>query len=721
MKQSKKNNKMLITGVSGLLGNNLAYYFKDQYTILGIFCNHPVSISGIQTQKCDLSFINPLKKVIQNFNPSIIIHCASLANVDQCEKFPEITHKINVLATKNIVDIIAEKEIKLVYISTDSVYNGVKGNFLESDKINPLNYYGLSKYEGELEVQRKDNFIILRTNLFGWNIQEKKSLGEWILEELKANRRIKCFRDVLFSSIYTFDLARVIDISLKNNITGIYNCGGSDSCSKYEFALKIADLFGFDRTLVIPISIDDFPFKAKRGKNLTLNVSKIQKLLDYKLPTMDHSISEFYKDYRCGLPNRIKQNQLENQKASVLIPYGRHWIDENDIQAVTETLRSDRITQGPKIKEFEEKLAKYCGVQYSVAVNSGTSALHIACLVADVRNGDEVITSPITFVASANCAVYCNAKPIFADIDLKTYNIDPEEIKKKITIKTKAVIPVHLAGQSCDMEVIYKIIKEMEMEFNTKICIIEDACHALGSYYNQKKVGSCTFSDMTVMSFHPVKHITTGEGGAVFTNNEFLYKKLKLLRSHGITSNPKEFISGDRKNLYDYSNSQSLLNPWYYEQIILGYNYRITDIQTTLGISQLKKIDNVRKRRRKIINMYNQAFCKMNYIQIPFESDKCDSNFHLYILLFDFNHLGITRTQLMFKLKKLGIQTQVHYIPVHTQPFYQRNFGTSWGDCPRAEAYYQKCLSIPLYPAMTDNDVKKVINKIEDICSNPHK
>ncbi len=705
---------MLITGVSGLLGNNLAYYFKNKYEILGFYCSHPVSMAGIKTEKLDLLDKSSLKKIIQEFKPSVIIHCASLANVDRCENDPEIASKINVLSTKNIVEIIANKDTTLVYISSDSVYDGVLGNFSEIDSINPLNCYGRTKYEGELEVLKEENCIIFRTNFFGWNIQDKKSIGEWILDELKAGRQIKGFNDAYFSSIYTFELAKVIDIAIQNQLHGVYNCGSADSCSKYEFSLKIANRFSFESKSIVPSSIDDFPFKAKRGKNLSLNVSKLQKSLDYRLPTIDQSIDEFYKDYRCGLPKIIAQDRLENRKESIFIPYGKQYIDENDIQAVAEVLRSERITQGPKIVEFERKLAEYCDARYAVAVNSGTSALHIACLVAGVEQGDEGITSPITFVASANCFVSCNARPVFADIDSKTYNIDPWEIKKKITNKTKVVIPVHLAGQSCDMEAIQKIVREKEKEFSTKIFIIEDACHALGSYYNNKKVGSCAYSDLTVMSFHPVKHITTGEGGAVLTNDEMLYNKLKLFRSHGITNNPKEFIYDDHAFQNGISGSKPLLSPWYYEQVDLGYNYRITDIQSALGTSQLKRLHAIRKRRREIVDTYNQDFSHIEGIQTPYESAKGDSNFHLYILLFDFKKLGITRTQLMTELKKQGIQTQVHYIPVHTQPYFQKNFGTSWGDCPIAEEYYQRCLSIPLFPAMTNGDVKRVIDKIKN-------
>jgi len=521
MKQD--NSKMLITGVSGLLGNNLAYYFKNNHEILGLYCSHPVTIAGIRTEKLDFLNCRSIRKVIEEFDPSILIHCASIANVDQCESSPETTDKVNRMSTKDIVETIVEKDIKLIYVSTDAVYDGAEGNFSESDKISPLNRYGRSKYEGELEVLKKNNPLILRTNFFGWNIQEKKSLGEWILGELEAGQEIKGFKDAVFSSIYTFELARIIDIAVQNDLTGIFNCGSADSCSKYEFALKIADQFGFDKDLVKPISIDDFQFRAKRGKNLSFNVSKLQEAISYNLPTIDQSVYEFHKDYKCGLPKKIKMNGFDRRKKSNFIPYGRQQIDENDIQAVIEVLRSDRITQGPKVEEFERKLTEYCNAKYAVAVNSGTSALHIACLATGMGTGDEVITSPITFVASANCAVYCKARPIFADINPKTYTVDPDEIAKKFTGKTKAIIPVHFAGQSCDMEAIHKIAHEKKKEFGTRIFIIEDACHALGSCYNQEKVGSCSFSDMAVLSFHPVKHITTGEGGAVLTNDKGLY------------------------------------------------------------------------------------------------------------------------------------------------------------------------------------------------------
>ena len=294
--------------------------------------------------------------------------------------------------------------------------------------------------------------------------------------------------------------------------------------------------------------------------------------------------------------------------------------------------------------------------------------------------------------------MYCGAKPVFADIDAKTYNILPGEIEKKITERTKAIIPVHFAGQSCDMEAIVNIVKTAEKKYGRKIYIIEDACHALGSLYKNSKLGSCTFSDMTTMSFHPVKHITTGEGGIVLTNDDTLYKKLQRYRSHGITNDPNEL--------------QSNPGMWYYEQIDLGYNYRITDIQCALGISQLSKLPSFLQRRREIVDKYNEAFQDIDNIRIPFESKDCDSNLHLYVLQIDFDRIGLQRNQFMLALRSKRIASQVHYIPVYSHPYYRNKFQYKSEEYLNNEEYYKKCLSIPLFPNMSNKDVEKVINAI---------
>lgn len=298
--------KMLITGVSGLLGNNLAYYFKNKFNILGLYFTHPVIINGVQLQKVDLLNENLFKDIILEFAPDIIIHCASLTDVDFCEMNPEITDLVNVKGTQVVVDSIKKRNTKLIYISTESVYDGTKGDFFESDPVNPQNYYGLSKYKGELEVLEKKGSLILRTNIFGWNIQKKFSIAERVWNELSNKRIFNGFKDAFFSSIYTFDVAAILDKAIDLDLSGIYNCASRTSSSKYEFALYVANYFNLEKELVQPISIDDFGFKAKRGKNLTLNVTKLQNVLNYKFPSITDSIHNFHRDFLTGIPQKIK-------------------------------------------------------------------------------------------------------------------------------------------------------------------------------------------------------------------------------------------------------------------------------------------------------------------------------------------------------------------------------------------------------------------------------
>jgi len=376
------------------------------------------------------------------------------------------------------------------------------------------------------------------------------------------------------------------------------------------------------------------------------------------------------------------------------LPYGLHWIDEDDIQEVLKVLKSDWITQGPKVKEFEEKLANYCGAKYAVAVSSGTAALHLACLVLDVKPKDEVITSPITFLATSNSVLYCGGKPIFVDIDEKTYNINVNKIEEKINKNTKGVILVHFAGQPCDLD----RIREIANKYN--LWIIEDATHALGAEYNGKKIGG--LSDLTIFSFHPVKAITTGEGGAITTNNKVLYERLLMLRTHGVTKDNSKF---------KMQNAKLKKEQWYYEMQGLGYNYRITDFQCALGISQLKKLHKFIKRRREIVQIYNEAFKNVEEITTPCEKPNVKSAYHLYVLQIDFKKIPKTRTQLFDYMRKNNILLQVHYIPVYLQPFYQE-LGYKKGICPNAEDFYQREISLPLYPSMRNTDVKYVVNII---------
>jgi UDP-4-amino-4,6-dideoxy-N-acetyl-beta-L-altrosamine transaminase len=372
-----------------------------------------------------------------------------------------------------------------------------------------------------------------------------------------------------------------------------------------------------------------------------------------------------------------------------MLPYGHQWIDEEDIAAVVEVLRSDWITQGPKVDEFEREVAAYCNAKYAVAMSSGTAALHAACSVAGIATGDEAITTPITFAATANAVVYCGGRPVFADIREDTLNIDPREIQRRLTPMTKAILPVDFAGHPADLDEIMATARAR------KLVVIEDACHTLGAEYRGRKIGS--LADMTIFSFHPVKHITTGEGGMVTTNSRKLYEQLKIFRQHGIVR------------------ATRIAQPWYYEIVHLGYNLRLTDFQCALGISQLKKLDRFIARRREIAAKYNEAFAEMKEIITPTEEEYVKAAYHIYVIQLRTEKLKAGRKEVFEALRAENIGVNVHYLPVHLHPFYQKEFGYKRGDYPRAEAYYERAITLPLFPGMSDEDVEDVAEAVRKV------
>ncbi|MEH6393558.1 UDP-4-amino-4,6-dideoxy-N-acetyl-beta-L-altrosamine transaminase [Pseudoalteromonas sp.] len=379
-----------------------------------------------------------------------------------------------------------------------------------------------------------------------------------------------------------------------------------------------------------------------------------------------------------------------------VIPYGKQTISQSDIDAVIDVLKSDWLTQGPAVPAFESAIAEYCNANYACATNSATSALHIACLALGVSKGDIVWTSPISFVASSNCALYCGAEVDFVDIDLDTGNMSVGALEEKLTIAKqnqrlpKVVIPVHLAGQSCDMAAINKLAKEYGFK------VIEDASHAIGAKYKGKPVGSCNYSDITVFSFHPVKIITSAEGGMAVTNCAELNKKMSRLRSHGITNIPEEMTEPSH-------------GPWYYQQLELGFNYRMTDMQAALGLSQLKQLDNFVSVRNDIAITYNHAFANSTVAHLT-QSNDCYSSYHLYIVRLTQCNIEKHKS-VITGMREQGIIAHLHYIPIHLQPYYQA-LGFSEGDFPNAETYYKQAVTIPLHPTMTADEQQFVINTL---------
>ena len=385
----------------------------------------------------------------------------------------------------------------------------------------------------------------------------------------------------------------------------------------------------------------------------------------------------------------------------MFVPYGRQDIQDSDITAVLDVLKSDFLTQGPAVPLFEKTVREFCGAEYAVAVNSATSALHIALMALGVGAGDTVWTSPNTFVASSNAALYCGASVDFVDIDLDTFNLSVVSLRQKLEqaavlgVLPKVVIPVHLTGQPCDMRAIH----ELSQQYGFKV--VEDASHAIGGRYRDGAIGNCEYSDITVFSFHPVKIVTTAEGGMALTNNSALAEQMSLFRSHGITRDPLQMTRESE-------------GPWYYEQIVLGYNYRMTDLQAALGASQMQRLQEYVERRHEIAARYTQELEGLPLV-LPKQAEFSYSAYHLYVIRLDLDAIiPLTHVEVFQSLRERDILVNLHYIPVHTQPYYQK-MGFEWGDFPNAEAYYKTAISIPMFPTLSSDAQDKVIAALHDV------
>ena len=532
---------IVFTGGSSLLAQSWIRQEQPHFNyILGLH-KRQLDQKRFKTVVFDYDHPDQLSIQLQNVKADIVINCIGLTSVEACEEHPKLAEKINVELSKNIALACAKSKVKLVHISTDHLFDGTLPFANETTSKSPVNNYGKTKGEGEEVVQQTNtDALLIRTNFFGWGPAYKASFSDQILKNLVNGLTSKLFKDVYYTPISVVTLRDAIERLLQHNAKGVFNVTSNERISKYQFGVMLAIAFGYPTHLIAPISIDEMTDLTTRPKDMSLSNHKLSVFLNTSLPSLERQLEDL------KVAEKIGQERM-------VIPYGRQDVSEKDIQSVVDVLRSDYITQGPTIQKFEQRVAEYCVVKHAYACNSATSALHIACLALGVTKGDLVWTSPISFVASSNCALYCNADVDFVDIDGKSYNMSPDALEKKLIEAKgkgrlpKVVIPVHLSGQSCDMDKIHALSKEYGFK------IIEDASHAIGASYKAKPVGNCEYSDIAVFSFHPVKIITSGEGGAVVSNDSKLAEKVKLFRSHGIIRDKAKLETVDMPN-------------WFYEQ-----------------------------------------------------------------------------------------------------------------------------------------------------------
>ena len=676
--------KVLIIGGSSLLAHSLSKVLKKNYEVILSINKTIPEVYEFQTLNLNFQSIKKLTDSISSIESlDLIINCIGYTNVEECEINYNHAVNLNIDYPRMISQVCKDFKIKFVHISTDHLSDGSKSFVKEDDKVVCLNKYAKSKYKGELEVLKNNSdSIILRTNFFCWGPSYKNSFSDFIINNLEMKSEIYLFEDVYFTPISVKELVNIMLSLVELNSSGIYNAVSNERISKYDFGILISNIFQMNSDLIKKTLFTKRSDLTERPLDMSLSTEKIINLgIEVK------SLREQIIDLR---------NEILYESENV-IPYGRQNINEDDIDEVSKILRSDFLTQGPTVISFEHALSSYTNSKYSVAVNSATSALHISCLALGVEEDDIVWTSPISFVASSNCAIYCGAKVDFVDIDKDSYNMSVEKLEKKLELAKKnnqlpkVVIPVHLSGQSCDMKKIHILSKKYGFK------IIEDASHAIGASYLGNKVGCCKYSDITVFSFHPVKIITSGEGGACTTNDKNIANLLARFRSHGITRHEVEM-------------DQKSHGPWYYQQINLGFNYRMTDIQAALGLNQLKRLDKFISKRHEIAARYNSAFRNVN-ILTPKQEEYNYSSYHLYIIRLRTSMPKLDKLSLFKMMRKNGILVNLHYIPIYKHPYYKK-IGYNDLDFPESEKYYEEAISIPIHTLLKKSEQDYVIQNI---------
>jgi len=686
--------RILITGGSGLLALNWAVRCRDEHDIHLTIHSRDITIEGTTTHRTQLDNEAEFVRLIEKVRPELVIHTAGLTDLEKCEASPEKSEHANVRLASVVALACAKTDTSLLHLSTDHLFDGNEPCIGENAEVRPLNVYARHKAAAEAVIlSHKPDALVVRTSFFGWGPVYRKSLSDLILNSLEAGEVFNMFDDVFFTALST---SRLVELSMKaveSGLSGIINICSGERISKYHFSVKLAKTFGFDHELIQPVQAARLQGKVVRPLDLSLSNKRMLSLLGVS----DISTDDILED--------LKQDQIarsEIGQIGKIIPYGKHYVDELDIAAVSRTLKSGFLTQGPTIAAFEERIAEYVGAKFAVAVSSATAGLHLSYLALGLGPGKAMLTSPITFVSTANAALFCGAEVRFADVNKSTINISYTEVEKMLAQDRaiSIVTPVIFAGATDGIPEVATLAKSQGK------LVVEDAAHGLGaSYFCGALVGSCKYSDCTVFSLHPVKSIAAGEGGIVTTNNEDIYRSLLRLRSHGINKSDDVF----RHQHAAYTNGR--VNLWYYEMNALGYHYRLTDIQASLALSQMDKLSDFVARRRLLAHRYVLWIEDHLFIRRAQLIDIDRSANHLFTVSIDFEGIGMTRNDVMRSLRESGIITQVHYMPVVEQPYYHDR-GFSGDGYPHAQKYYENTLSLPLYFSLSDDDFGYVTSKL---------
>lgn len=691
--------KIILFGASGLLGSHLILQLKKKYKFYYVYnnnCNYFENVKYIKIPNIasEASF-TVIQNIISKIQPQIVINCLALANIGECEKDKELSKKINFEFPVFLSKLSKIDKFRFLQISTDQVYSFLKKSTVtEKSEAIPKNIYGYHKLLADQAISKMlKKYIIIRTNFFGISVFSEKFTEE-VLNTIYSKKKNYFFSNYFYKPIYVKYLCIYIEKILSKSCYGIFNIVGDQLISKYDFAKKILDNTEHKKSIFKKISPKSF--SKLRYKFLDLSNKKIKNVTKTKIPSIDNQIIEFLND-------KEKINKFINKK----MYYSQHFTSKEDAKAVFNVIINKPLTQGDEVDRLEDKICRYVDCKYAVVVSSCTAGLHLSYLASGVNKNNNVLTSPLTFVSTANAALFCQSNVLFSDINAETLSLDVKEIPKQYFKKNiKVVVPVHFAGLASHMKKVKKI-------FNDKI-IIEDAAHAFGAKYEcGSMVGSCKYSDIAVFSFHPVKIIAGGEGGAITTNSYKIYKDLLELRSHGIDK--INFTISDKVNGY----TDGKPNLWWYEMKKIGFHYRQTDIHSSLISSQMLKIDLFLEQRRKIANIYDHNFRNNNYIDLTQAKTRDYSSNHIYVIRIKFNKLKISRNEFMIKLRNKNIYSQVHYIPVPLQNYYKKKYNINCQKyLPNTMEYYNECLSIPIYYGLNFKMQKYVIDSINEIIKN---